>query len=81
MIFVKVVNGSSELQSYLNLIGWNKVLQVIPSECYKATPETMQVGAIRVPRGNVLKESTYTVIFEDDITPEELEAIQNHEGC
>ena len=78
MIFVKVVNGSSELQSYLNLIGWNKV---IPSECYKATPETVQVGAIRMPQEKVLKESTYTVIFEDDITSEELEAIQGHKGC
>ena len=81
MIFVKVVNGSSELQSYLNLIGWNKVLQVIPSECYKATPETVQVGAIRMPQEKVLKESTYTVISEDDITSEELEAIQGHKGC
>lgn len=78
MIFVKVVAGASELQAYLNLIGWEKVLQVISSECHKSTSETVQIGAFMVPQEKVIKESTYTVIFEDVVTPEELKDIQRH---
>ena len=78
MICVKALKGAQELQVFLNIIGWESVLQVLPSEYYvKAPGDTRQIGAIRVSDpAKIIRESTYTVIFEDDITLDEYNKIQ-----
>ena len=74
MICVKVLCGAKELQDFLNKIDYGSVLQILTSECYR-----LEEGhTVPIPKSShIVRESTYTVIFEDEITLEELENIQN----
>lgn len=72
MICVKVLCGAKKLQDFLNAIDYENVLQILTSECYR-----LEDGqTVPIPKSSrLVRESTYTVIFEDDISLEELEEI------